>query len=116
MKHILVVDDNVHLAHIIAASLREYELTVAYNGPEAVARASMLPACDLVITDYMMPGLAGDQLARRIRELHPRAKTMLMTGFGEFVTIDTQAVDVQLGKPFMPSVLRARVQELIGRP
>ena len=62
MKRILIVEDNVGVGHVIAACLASYDVTVTHNGPEALARASQLSACDLLITDYLMPSMTGEEL------------------------------------------------------
>jgi len=116
MKRILVVEDNVSMGNLIAACLASYDVTVAHNGPEALARASQLTDCDLLITDYLMPAVPGDEVARRLRVMHPAAKTILLTGFSECVTVDPSAVDVQMSKPLEPDALRHTVNELIGGP
>jgi two-component system, cell cycle sensor histidine kinase and response regulator CckA len=116
MKRILVVEDNVGVGNVIAACLASYDVTVTHNGPEALARASQLSGCDLLITDYLMPSIPGDEVARRLRQIHPEAKTMLLTGFGENISVDRSAVDVQMAKPFAPDALRNTVKHLIGAP
>src|SRR5882672_8743878 len=98
MKRILVVEDNVGVGRVIAACLTAYDVTVTHNGPEALARASQLSGCDLLITDYLMPAIPGDEVARRLRAMHPAAKTLLITGFADCLTIDRSAVDAQMGK------------------
>ena len=114
MKRILVVEDHVGVGNVIAACLTSYDVTVTHNGPEALARASQLPACDLLITDYLMPSILGDEVARRLRVIHPAAKTLLLTGYAESVTVDRSAVDAQMAKPFAPDALRKTVRDLIG--
>jgi CheY-like chemotaxis protein len=114
MKRILVVEDHVGVGNVIAACLTSYDVTVTHNGPEALARASQLPACDLLITDYLMPSILGDEVARRLRVIHPAAKTLLLTGYAETVTVDRSAVDAQMAKPFAPDALRKTVRDLIG--
>ena len=116
MKRVLVVDDNISFGNLIAACLASYDVTVTHNGPEALARASQLSDCDLLITDYLMPAVPGDEVARRLRTMHPDAKTILLTGFADCVTIDPSAVDVQMAKPFAPDALRNTVRQLIGGP
>lgn len=116
MKRILIVEDNVGVGNVIAACLASYDVTLTHNGPEALARASQLSGCDLLITDYLMPSISGDEVARRLRLMHPAAKTMLLTGFGENITVDRSAVDVQMAKPFAPDALRDTVKHLIGGP
>src|SRR4051794_30611367 len=116
MKRILVVDDNINVGRVIAACLASYDVTVTHNGPEALARASQLHDCDLLITDYLMPSIPGDEVARRLRAMHPGAKTLLLTGFADCLTIDQSGVDAQMSKPFAPDTLRATVKQLIGAP
>ena len=114
MKRILVVENNVNIGNVIAACLTSYDVTVTHNGPEALARASQLPECDLLITDYLMPSIPGDEVARRLRIMHPGAKTLLLTGYADCLTIDQSSVDAQMAKPFAPDALRATVMHLIG--
>jgi len=116
MKRILIVEDNVNVGNVIAACLSSYDVTVTHDGPEALAQVSQWPACDLVITDYQMPSIPGDEVARRIRAMHPGAKAILLTGFGEGISVDRSAVDAHMAKPFAPDVLRDTVKHLIGRP
>ena len=113
MKHILVADDNIAMAVTVARALPDYHVTVAHNGLEALVLASTLPECDLVITDYLMPSLTGDQLAMRLRTERPSVKTLLMTGHASFVTT-TGAADAQIEKPFALDLLRGTVEALIG--
>ena len=116
MKRILVVDDNVNVGRVIAACLASYDVTLTHNGPEALARASQLNDCDLLITDYLMPAISGDEVSRRLRAMHPGAKTLLLTGYADFLEIDQAGVDARMSKPFAPEALRATVKRLIGGP
>jgi CheY-like chemotaxis protein len=116
MKRILVVDDNVNVGRVIAACLASYDVTVTHNGPEALARASQLVDCDLLITDFLMPAIPGDEVSRRLRAMHPGAKTLLLTGYADYVEIDQTGVDARMSKPFAPDALRATVKHLIGSP
>jgi CheY-like chemotaxis protein len=114
VSYILVVDDDVTVANVVAAALPSHSVTVAYSGAEALARASAMEQCDLLITDYLMPTMAGDELVGRIREVHPRAKTILLTGYGHIVQVDRQAVDIRLAKPFVARELQQTVTDLLG--
>jgi CheY-like chemotaxis protein len=116
MKRILVVDDDVQIARVVAASLARYAVTVAHDGVEALARAASLSNCDLVITDYLMAGMAGDEVAGRVRELHPAVRTILLTGYGGFIDTDGRVIDAQIDKPVRPAALRSAVVTLIGEP
>ena len=117
MKHILIADDNIGMAALVARALPDYHVTTAHNGIEALVLAKTLPRCDLMITDYMMPAMNGTQVANRLRSERPSVKTLLMTGHNDVVGLEpeTYGTDDFLAKPFRPSVLRAKVQALIGR-
>jgi len=115
MKHILIADDSVSLADALAACLvGEYAVTVAHGGAEALARATSLPVCDLLVTDYLMPGMDGAELALRVRALHPRAKVLLLTGLGDDLELTDDPSDARLHKPFGPAELCDAVSHLIG--
>ena len=85
-ERILVVDDNVDSAKILAKLLRMsgYNVRTAYTGPTALeAAAAQLP--DVVLLDIGLPGLDGYEVARRLRQ-DPRHKGMrlvAMTGYGD---------------------------------
>jgi CheY-like chemotaxis protein len=113
LKHILVVDDDVTVANVVAAALQPHSVTIAHSGAEALARASRMATCDLLITDYLMPTMAGDELAGRLREVHPGAKAVLLTGYGNLVGADGAAIHLRLAKPFVARELRDTVLGLL---
>ena len=59
VKRILLVDDDISVLQLLARALTSYDLTVAHDGQEALAVASGRPL-DLLITDYLMPEMTGD--------------------------------------------------------
>jgi two-component system OmpR family response regulator len=68
MKRILVVDDEPALVQVLSSILESegYEVYSASNGREGIERAqNLLP--DLVILDYLMPGLNGAQVGDALR-------------------------------------------------
>lgn len=114
MKHILVADDDTCVAALIARALPDYRVTIAHNGIEALALANTLPTCDLLITDYLMPSLLGDELTGRLRQSRPALKTLMITGHGAFIDTDSCPTDAQLSKPLHVRALRQVVDSLIG--
>ena len=68
MKHILIIDDDVHIGDMLREVLtREgYRVTQAYSGTEALL---VLPVArpDLVLLDLMLPGLAGEEVLPQIK-------------------------------------------------
>jgi CheY-like chemotaxis protein len=70
VKHILVVDDEEAVRYVFERylSIVGYRVSVAADGFEALDRHQADPA-DVVITDYKMPGMNGDELLRRLRAI-----------------------------------------------
>jgi len=114
MKHILIADDDAGMLRLMMRALPEYRITLARNGLEALAQASRLPACDLLITDYLMSPMLGDELVGRLHATRPTLKTLLVTGHSQFIDTAACGTDAQLAKPFLVAALRASVSSLIG--
>lgn len=80
---ILLVDDDAEVRAFIASSLRllGYHLCQAGCAEEALAVFQKhSPEIEVVLTDVVMPGLFGDQLAERLIQLKPSLKVILMSG------------------------------------
>jgi CheY-like chemotaxis protein len=88
VKHILVVDDDALVLAVVERALPEYRVTVAPDGDTALTLASQLGTIDLVITDYLMPSMTGDEVIGRLRELRPGLKALVMTGHGDILSRD----------------------------
>ena len=72
---------------------------------------------DLLLTDAVMPGKSGIELARALLEQRPRLRVMIMSGYTEDTIGLNQLpkpVDL-LQKPFSPSDLRRRIREALDR-
>ena len=80
---VLVVDDESPVREFVDRTLRNagYETAVASDGPEAIETAEKLDSLDLLLTDVMMPQMKGDELARRLRHLHPSLKVLYLTAY-----------------------------------
>ena len=117
MKHILIVDDDVHIGNLLQEVLERegYRVSRAYSGTEALL---LLGSCtpDMVLLDLMLPGLSGEELLPRIGQipvivLSAKADTadkvgLLLGGAVDYVT-----------KPFDLDELLARIQvHLRDRP
>lgn len=75
-KRVLVVDDDKNLREIIRRRVEaagHTMLATAINGPEAILRVAD-DAPDIVILDYQMPGMTGEEVARELRERSPDVK------------------------------------------
>jgi len=108
----LVAEDNPALAGFMAWHLERagHEVTVADEGYAAL-RLAEEHDYDLLILDVIMPGLDGDIVARKVRELRPDARILFVTGsYGAHRVGGEHA----LFKPFEPGDLLAAVDELTG--
>src|SRR6185436_5083254 len=81
---ILVVDDEQPVRNFVSRVLERagYSTTTACDGIEAIQAASK-EACDLLLTDLMMPPMNGDDLARRLRARDPDLRILYLTGYSD---------------------------------
>jgi DNA-binding response OmpR family regulator len=122
MTHILVVEDEEHLAVGIRFNfeLEGYSVEVAGDGDSAVKRltAPNEPVFDLVVLDVMLPGQDGFSVARAMREAGNFTPVLMLTArsLPEDVVQGLEAgADDYLPKPFDLPVLLARVKGLLRR-
>jgi CheY-like chemotaxis protein len=82
---VLVVDDEQSIRDLVDRVLRDagYETTVAPDADTALALAASADSFDLLLTDMMMPGMCGDELARHLRLRHPDLRVLYLTGFSD---------------------------------
>lgn len=88
MFRLLIADDEPLITdglhdRLLGLDVPDLEIYKAYSGSEA-AQWVQKRRMDLVITDIKMPGMDGISLLRRVRELWPRCRVMLLTGHDEF--------------------------------
>jgi len=115
-KSILLVDDEADVAHGLAALLRArgYEVELARDGLEALARLEQDPLPDLVLLDYEMPQLDGEEVLARLRR-DPRTLNLLVL-LATASTIDLsrlRKVSGLLRKPYPRHVLFAMIARLL---
>lgn len=81
MPRILLAEDDDSLRGFLARALERagYEVTACADGEEAVAVLDQ--EWDLLLTDIVMPGLDGIEVARQAAALHPDLRIMFITGF-----------------------------------
>jgi len=115
---LLIVEDEPAVRNLVSSSLRGegYRLLVASSGPEAVKLAAAHDApIDLLLTDAMMPGQTGPELARELSTKRPEMAVIIMSGYtGDMLGINAMGEAVgMLQKPFTPRELRARIREVL---
>ncbi|MDU9022724.1 hybrid sensor histidine kinase/response regulator [Pseudomonas corrugata] len=122
---VLLVDDNAVSREILAEMLRFFQLEVVTvaSGPAALTelQAPAAEPYDLVLMDWRMPGMNGDETTQRIhRDIRlPRLpKVIMITAYGreDVLRLAEQAgVDGFLIKPVSPSVLLDSILSVLGR-
>ena len=121
LPHILIVEDEEHLARGIQFNLEAegYEVTVMGNGTSAVELVENDPeAVDLVILDLMLPGMSGYAVCTRLREMGAEMPVLMLSA--RTLTEDRTrgfdaGADQYLTKPFELDELLARVRGLLTR-
>jgi len=116
---VLVVDDNVEVAALIASTLASsgYQALTSDSGEDAL-RLIIRPDCavDLVITDTYMPGgMSGLELIARIRAVRPGQPILRISGLSKGSLEHTEPGVPYLAKPFDSSTLLDRVAQLLRR-
>lgn len=123
---VLVVDDNQVSLEILAEMLRFFQLEVgtAPSGLAAIAalqEASSSQPYDLVLMDWRMPGMNGNEVTQRIQnhtDIHPQPKVIMVTAYGrEDVMRQAEQAGVHgfLVKPVSPSAVLDAMLSVLGR-
>ena len=117
--HILLVEDDPKLAEFIATelSLEGYRVTVAQNGMDGLSMARDLQP-DLLILDWMLPGISGLDLCLRLRKTGVQVPIIMLTARDEVpdrVAGLNAGADDYVTKPFSIEELLARVKARLRR-
>ena len=119
---VLIVDDEAVIADTLAVILKQVGFTtmVAYDGQTALDIAKIVPP-DLLLTDVVMPGISGVDLAIAVRQVLPECRVLLFSG--QSATADLLGAAGHAGrdftllsKPLHPKDLLARVSQTLDFP
>ncbi|MBW2059098.1 MAG: sigma-54-dependent Fis family transcriptional regulator [Deltaproteobacteria bacterium] len=116
---ILVVDDDRNIVQVVRARLQsqDFDVEVAYSGPEALKRWRG-NHYDVMITDVKMPDMSGLELMKRVQALNGNVQTIMLTAYG---TIDGAVSAMKDGafdyltKPFDSRELLFRVERALEK-
>jgi two-component system, cell cycle sensor histidine kinase and response regulator CckA len=118
-EHILLVEDEPAVRYMTSRALREhgYNVLEAANGPEALKAVQVANGdLDLIITDVIIPGLDGTELARKAAQIKPGLPILFMSGYTDHDIVRRGLLEAGqpfLQKPFTPDALVRRVAELL---
>ena len=118
-KPVLIVDDEKNIRLTLSQSLASLELETdtAVNGEEALAKLKEKDY-GLVLLDLRLPGMDGMEVLRRLREIRPDIRVIIITAYG---TIESAVDAMKLGavdfiqKPFSPKEIRGLVSQVMDR-
>ncbi len=110
-KRILLVEDEeqVREAYNMLLRLDDHQVTEAGNGAEGLDLFGK-GSFDLVITDFEMPTMKGNELAARIKSQAPGQPILMVTAYGVGPEVRADAI---LNKPFTLAELRAAIAKLV---
>jgi CheY-like chemotaxis protein len=120
---LFVIDDDPDIVYVLKHGLQKNGFLVdAFTNPEEALRRFESNPHDLclIVTDVRMPGLSGIQLARKVKQINPDIKVVLMTAFeirdNEFSKVfPSTQVDGFVQKPISIADLTNKVLNLIGK-
>ncbi len=115
---ILLVEDEEAVRRMVHTVLVRsgYRVRQAADAAEALRAAENAPELNLLITDLVMPGLNGRQLAAKLLEGMPGLRVLYMSGYTDDQAMHEEATregTVFLQKPFTPAVLAEKVREIL---
>ncbi|MEC9046446.1 MAG: ATP-binding protein [Planctomycetota bacterium] len=115
---ILLAEDNGDVRRILGRMLSAAGHTVraAENGTEALAIARRhISEIDVLITDVVMPGMTGGELAQKMKLMKPELKVLFVSGYADDEAVKRGAIDGAplLHKPFTLEGVRAAVAQLL---
>ena len=119
---ILLVEDDASVRILLRDALRKlgYRVIEAKQGLEACLLASQeLNRLDLLLTDMVMPGMGGRELAQHLMTIKPDLRILFMSGFTDDVGIlagHEQGTSGFLQKPFTPELLARTVRKILDAP
>jgi CheY-like chemotaxis protein len=117
---ILLVEDNEAVLNVNRRALISagHEVSVAPDGETALQLVGSRGPFDVVVTDIVMPGISGLELADRVRDFLPHQRFVFVSGYAEDALqakgLAPSQVDI-LHKPFSPAALVERVREAAGQ-
>ena len=116
---VLIVEDEEAVCALAKRILSRagYTVLTAASGSEALAIFERQQGCiRLLLTDVIMPGMNGKELADRLVQLYPNLRVLYMSGYTDEAIVNRGVLDPGthfLGKPFIPAELTRMVRQVL---
>jgi signal transduction histidine kinase/ActR/RegA family two-component response regulator len=116
-QRVLVVEDEASVRRVLQRILQHgtFEVFVAAHAEEALQLAGEQGPFDLLVSDIVMPGVDGRELARRLKQRWPELRVLLISGYTQEFPLKDHAHDPTLDflqKPFQPGELLDAIRKL----
>ncbi len=117
-SNILLVDDEDGVRLVVARLLKAkgFQVVECANAEQALDELSKKDDYTLLITDMVMPGMDGETLIKKAKEVYPKLKTLLMSGYSEDMARHSSSENKELyfiSKPFELNNLLEKVNEIL---
>src|ERR1700693_1731708 len=114
---ILCIDDDESSLKIrkLLLEVSGYDVFTAVSGADGIKTLAAGVSVDLVLLDYLMPGINGDEVAKQLKQSHPSPPILMFSAFPELPDEALQSVDSFLQKGDDPVILLDRVAEMVKR-
>ena len=118
IETVLVVDDDEFIREMEVRILNQlgYNVLEAEDAAQAMRLALVTPNIHLLLTDFLMPGADGLQLAAQFQAVHPHIPVLMVSGSLPLINARTDRPDhfALLGKPFTRDDLTSKVRALLN--
>jgi CheY-like chemotaxis protein len=118
---VLLVEDEDNVRDLCVRILKKsgYRVFQAGNGDEALSLATGYgERIDLLLTDVVMPGMNGPELASRVTRIHPETRVLFTSGYTDNAIMSHGVLDEGvsfINKPYSPSALARKVREVLDK-
>lgn len=116
-KRVLCVDDDDAILRLrkVLLDAAGYSVITAASGPEALETLTKGTVVDLVLLDYLMPGMNGDVLAENLRQRYPNLRLIAVSAVGQLPATLLNAVDSHVQKGQDPEILLSVISAVLAQ-